>query len=161
MRSVPARRSAILKCGSQPSSTAEAEVVAFADGIGDGKVTYDPDVVISMSTGIRQEGLPIQQLFRYVLGVTIPIEMQVDNDQCLIAVEKGYSKRLRQLARTHRVSIGVLHEISKDKQLGVTCTYCPTSAQKADIYTKALPPATFAAARAAINDYFSLGGAAR
>jgi len=132
------------------SCTAEAEVVAYAAGLS-GDLAYDPDIVISMSTSVRQEALPIQLLFEVLLGRKLPLQVFADNTQCIAAVEKGYSKKLRHLARTHRVSIGVLHEILEDEEIAMTLDYCETAAMLADSFTKALPPASFMAAKTAMG----------
>ena len=104
-----------------------------------------------MSASIRQEALPIQLLFETLLGKQLPLQAFVDNTQCISAVEKGYSKKLRHLARTHRVSIGVLHELLEDEDTAMTLDYCETSHMLADSFTKALPPASFAAAKMAMG----------
>lgn len=132
------------------SCTAEAEIVAYAAGLS-ADLTYDPDIVISMSMSIRQEALPIQLLFETLLGKQLPLQAFVDNTQCITAVEKGYSKKLRHLARTRRVSIGVLHELLEDEDASLTLEYCETSQMLADSFTKALPPASFAAAKMAMG----------
>jgi hypothetical protein len=132
------------------SCTAEAEVVAFAAGLS-GDLVYDPDVVISMSTSVRQEALPIQLLFEVLLGRRLPLQVFVDNTQCISAVEKGYSKKRRHLARTHRVSIGVLHELLEDEDAAMSIAYCETAAMLADSFTKGLPPASFMVAKKAMG----------
>ena len=122
-------------------------MVAFAMGL-DSKLSYEPDVVISMSAGFRQEGLPIQTLLEQMLGVRLPLVAHVDNDQCIIAV-KGFSKKLRQLQRTHRVSLAVVHELVAEPTQNISVKYCPTAEQLGDAFTKALNPVQFIAARGA------------
>ena len=63
----------------------------------------------------------------------------------------GYSKKLKHLARTHRVSIGVLHELLEDPDAEMTVDYCETSSMLADSFTKALPPASYIAAKTAMG----------
>ena len=124
--------------------------MAYAAGLS-GDLAYDPDIVISMSTSVRQEALPVQLLFEALLGQRLPLQVFVDNTQCISAVEKGYSKKLKHLARTHRVSIGVLNELLEDPDLDMTLDYCETSVMLADSFTKALPPASYIAAKSAMG----------
>lgn len=134
------------------SSTAEAEVVAFAHGLDAGLAkAYEPETVISMSAGLRQEGIPIQSLMEALLGVRLPLKVHVDNDQCIAAVRKGFSKKLRQIARTHRISLDVCHDLVEDKELKIDVGYVPTKEQLADTFTKALIPLEFARARESIG----------
>ena len=80
------------------------------------------------------------------LGRRVQLNLEVDNTQAIAAIRKGYSKRLRHLARTHRVSIGVLNELACHPDMMVAVTHVTTDLQKADIMTKALTPAAFAKA---------------
>jgi hypothetical protein len=102
---------------------------------------------VSLSSGLRKDGLPVQLLLECFLGIRVPIRCLVDNDQAIAAVKRGYSKRLRHLARTQRVAIGVLHECTNDFSMCVSIEHCPSSLQKGDMFTKALHPAPFVAAR--------------
>ena len=62
------------------SSTAEAETVAH-------------------SAGLRRDALPVQLLLEELLGMVVPIQGLIDNDQAITAIRKGYSKKLRSLPR--------------------------------------------------------------
>jgi hypothetical protein len=106
---------------------------------------------VSLSTGLRQEALPIQELFQTLLGSKLWLMCKVDNTQALAAAKKGYSKRLRHLGRTQRVSLGFLNELIVDPDLRVRMDYASTLEQKADIFTKAMQPAAFIKARALIS----------
>ena len=79
------------------------------------------------------------------------MKVHVDNDQCIVAVRKGFSKKLRQLQRTHRVSLAVCHELVEDESMKIKVGYVPTKEQLADSFTKALIPAEFARARDAMG----------
>ena len=103
---------------------------------------------VSLSAGLRQEGLPIQELLEVLIGKRLRIKCRVDNTQAIAAAKKGYSKRLRHLSRTQRVSIGVLNDMVEDPDMCVDVDYVPTMEQKGDIFTKALLPAAFIRARA-------------
>ena len=92
---------------------------------------------------MRQEGLPIQILLEEMLGKRLTLRCLIDNTQAIQAMRNGYSKRLRHLQRTHRVSIGVMHDLITDPDMMVEVVHVPTTEQKADIFTKALTPAAF------------------
>ena len=100
---------------------------------------------VSASKGLRQEGLPVQILMEAMLGKRVPLKLRVGNTQVIAGVKKGYSKRLRHLQRTHRVPIGVMHDLTIDPQMLVEVEYVNTLLQKADIFTKALLPAALCA----------------
>ena len=70
---------------------------------------------------------------------------KVVNTQAITAVTKGCSKKLKFLERTHRCSIGSVHELIKSNQLVVE--YCPTLAHRGEGFTKCLTRAKFIAAR--------------
>ena len=50
------------------------------------------------------------------LGECLFTRNLVDNAQARAACDKGYSKRLRYLARTHRVALGVMHDLLHDPE---------------------------------------------
>jgi hypothetical protein len=106
---------------------------------------------ISLSSGLRSEGLPIQTLASEILGFLVEIHAKVDNTQAITAVGKGYSKKLKHLQRTHRCSIGVIHELINDKEAKVKVLYEPTATHKGDSFTKALNPMPFVSAVKAIG----------
>ena len=85
----------------------------------------------------------MQDLMEQFLGRRLKVVCQVDNDQAITAVRKGYSKKLRQLARTHRVSVGVIHECITDPRMLVDVVHCGTLDMKGDMFTKALLPAPY------------------
>ncbi len=102
---------------------------------------------VSASHGLRKEAIPVQILFEHLLGIRLPIICEIDNTQAIAAIRKGYSKKLRQLSRTQRCAIGVVHECVNDTDLKISVVHCPTDTQKADIFTKALVSAKFEVAR--------------
>ncbi|CAK0892990.1 unnamed protein product, partial [Prorocentrum cordatum] len=99
--------------------------------------------VVSLSHGVRHVAMPVQDLVQEMIGVRIPLICKVDSCQAIAAVEKGYSKRLRCLHRTHRIAIGFLHEIFADEEQKCSVEYTESSKQKGNVYTKALNPAQF------------------
>ena len=85
----------------------------------------------------------MQVLLEAVIGVRVPIRHQLDNSQAKLAIERGYSKRLRHLQRTQRVCIGLLHESLHDPELLMSLDHCGTDKMKADVFTKSMTPAKF------------------
>ena len=108
-----------MKETSTASATAEAETVAA-------------------SHALRREAIPLQILLEAMLGKRVKIVHRIDNMQALSAIEKGYSKKLRHLARTQRVCIWLLNECTHDEELLYSVEHCATDCMKADIFTKAM-----------------------
>lgn len=106
---------------------------------------------IGLSVALRTEALPIQQLVEDPLGHSVTVRLRVDNTQAIAAAKRWYSKKLRYRARTHRVSIGLLHECTEDPTMNILLEYLQSARQKEDIFTKALLPAPFAEARERIG----------
>ena len=120
---------AVRRQGSTSSSTAEAETVA-------------------LSYATKYEGIPTLILLDALLGgVRRPMELvaKVDNTQAISVVHKGYSKKLKFLERTHKCSIGAIHELIQSGQLVVD--YAPTLTHRGDGFTKCLLPSKFIEAR--------------
>ena len=117
--------------GSTASSTPEAET-------------------ISMATGLKNEGLPMQDLFSAALGRTVHLRCLEDNTTAITAARAGYSPALRHLPRTERISVGVLYEILVERG-DCTLQYQASAEHKGDMFTKRLDPATFEAAIARVN----------
>ena len=61
-----------------------------------------------------------------------------DNDAVLKILRNGYSARLRHMNRVHRINVASLCEILDEE--GVTAQYCHTLEQKANGFTKIIPP---------------------
>ena len=80
-------------------------------------------------------------------GVRRPMELvaKVDNTQAISVVHKGYSKKLKFLERTHKCSIGAIHELIQTGQLIVD--YAPMLTHRCDSFTKCLLPSNFSEAR--------------
>ena len=102
-----------------------------------GSATAETETV-SASHTLRREAIPIQILLEHFLGSRVPIVMLIDNTQCLSAIKKGYSKKLRHIGRTQRVCVGLLNELTVDKELKISAQHCPTDRHKGDMYTKCL-----------------------
>ena len=115
---------------STSSSTAEAESVAFC-------------------YAAKHEGIPTLILLDALLqNARRPIELigKVDTTQAITAVHNGYSKKLKYLQRTHKCSIGSIHELIESGQFCID--YAPTLTRREVGFTKCLnPPAKFFEAR--------------
>ena len=119
--------------GATAGSTAEAETVAVA-------------------TAVKHDGLPLASLLDLMLAGCrrpIGIEARIDNTQALAAVHRGYSKKLRYLDRTQKVSIGAIHELIESGT--ISAVYHETSTHRGDGFTKALVPAKFLISRSQMN----------
>ena len=55
------------------------------------------------------------------------LSCKVDNTQAITAVTNGYFQRLRHLARTQRMSIGIITEMIEDADKKVAVTLVPHS----------------------------------
>ena len=86
-----------------------------------------------------------------VLRKRLLIRCQVDNTQAIAAVSKGYTKKLRCLSRTQRVSIGVIHEMISDPEMQIVVEHCATAIMKGDMFTKALAAPAYIYQREAIG----------
>ena len=102
---------------------------------------------VSASVAIRGVALPVQMLLKDMLGTVVPILCKIDNTQAIQAIKNGYSKKLRYLPRTQRVSIGALHEIWRDPAIALEVEYVQSAVHKGDFFTKELGAAMFKEAR--------------
>jgi hypothetical protein len=59
-----------------------------------------------------------------------------DNESTISVVTSGYSAQLRHLAKHHRISLGIVHEMCE--QPDINMKHCPTDKQKGDLMTKGL-----------------------
>ena len=86
-------------------------------------------------------------LLKDMLGIVVPIFCKIDNTQAILAIKNGYSKKLRYLPRTQRVSIGALNEIWRDPAVALEVEYVQSAEHKGDFFTKELGAAMFKEAR--------------
>ena len=94
--------------------------------------------LVSLSLSLFDEALPMLNLWQTVAGEKMHLVIEEDNEATIKIVLKGFSPKLRSLARTHRVSIGAIHDILQ--QDDVSIEHVATEDQAADIFTKALEP---------------------
>ena len=91
--------------------------------------------LVAMCLALRGTGLPGLMLWHTLLRHTPKIVLHEDNQPMIRVLETGKNPTMRHLMRTHRVSVGWLHEsyLRNDFKL----VYEETTSQCADIYTKA------------------------
>ena len=77
---------------------------------------------MSMVTGLKSEGLPMQDFFSAALNRTVHLRGKEDNTIAISAARAGYSPALRHLPRTERISVGVLYEFFVERD---DCTAVP------------------------------------
>ena len=96
------------------------------------------------------EVIPMMELLEHALGRPSRLRCLEGNTQCLQAAGTGYSAALRHLPRTERISVGVFHETSFEKDRH-ELVYQETSSHKGDMFTKRLDPNAFECALTLIN----------
>ena len=96
---------------------------------------------VSAAVGLRNTVIPMQILLQTFLFRPVDIHIHEDNAASIAAVKRGYSPSLRHLLRTHRTSLGFLHDIChKIKALegegSITMQKEESEKQKGDFFTK-------------------------
>ena len=80
----------------------------------------------------------MMDLFDILLGRPVTLRIKEDNQATIKILKKGYSPKLRHVLRHHKVNLGSVKEVLD--QGNVELEYIPSEEQRADIFTKALPP---------------------
>ena len=101
--------------------------------------------IMSLSSGVFGEALPAQEFLETLTGKEAKLVCHQDNSAVIQIVHAGYSPKLRHVSKTHRVNLSSLYEVFESDPL-IRLQYINTELQKADVFTKALPPAKFPAA---------------
>ena len=94
--------------------------------------------IVSLAHSLFQEALPALQLWQKILDYPIRLVIHDDNQATILVAKKGYSPKLRHIARTHKVNLGSIAEVLEEDDVEIE--YVDTNLQAADIFTKALPP---------------------
>ena len=68
---------------------------------------------------------------------TAPAPTDEDNTATITVVNAGYSPQLRYMAKHHRISLGLVHEMCQHDDIDLQ--HIETAKQKGDILTKGLP----------------------
>lgn len=85
-----------------------------------------------------KELLYLKSLFEELLGITILIELNIDNQSAIALIKNGVmNKRSKHID----VKFRFLHELARDGIVKIK--YCPTNDQLADILTKPLNATKF------------------
>ena len=74
-----------------------------------------------------------------------------DNASTIMVISNGYSPQLRHLAKHHRISLSVVHELCQQPDIKVI--HCPTAEQKGDLLTKGLDKGKHEAAMRMVGLY--------
>ena len=101
--------------------------------------------MISLSTGLFGDALPTQEFLEILTGKETKLICHQDNSAVIAIVHAGYSPKLRHVSKTHRVNLASLYEVFEVDPYS-RLQYINTDLQKADVFTKALPPAKFPSA---------------
>ena len=94
----------------------------------------------SLAEGLQEELLPIHKLVVYLLGDKAPKPVVREDNSAVVQSMKGYSVKLRHLARTPKLSLASLNEAFSS---WCKLIQTPTAEQLGDYFTKALPPGKF------------------
>ncbi len=97
--------------------------------------TTDAELV-SLSKMLRESLVPIQSLWSTLLQRPVKAVLHEDNTATITVVNAGYSPQLRYMAKHHRTSLGLVHELCQ--QDDVDLVHIETIKQKGDLLTKGL-----------------------
>ena len=91
---------------------------------------------VALNFVLFEEGLPLLELFKVLFGPTSKLKVREDNEATAKVVASGYSKKLRYLKRTQKMSLSSLAEgLNKE---AVSLSLVRSLDQKADVFTKAV-----------------------
>ena len=94
--------------------------------------------LVSLAHSLFGEAVPMLSLWERLLKRPVTLRIFEDNEATIKVIKKGYSSKLRHLARTQRVNIASVHDAILDPQL--ILEYIETTKQAADVFTKSLDP---------------------
>ena len=92
---------------------------------------------VSLSGALFGDAAPLLGVWECLLP-GIHLQVYGDNQACIAIVKKGYSSKLRHLAKTHRVNVASTCEIVNLHD-NIHLQYCKTDEQRGDPLAKALP----------------------
>jgi hypothetical protein len=92
--------------------------------------------LVSASKMLRESLVPQMELWSIFLQRNINAVIHEDNESTITVVKNGYSPQLRHLAKHHRISLGIVHEMCEHPDINMK--HCPTTEQKGDLLTKGL-----------------------
>ena len=94
---------------------------------------------MSLSRSLFAEGLPILELWQTIRPTIHPSILRIlEDDKAVISIiAKGFSQKLRHLAKTHRANVASTCEAVNQND-DVQITHLGTDDQRSDIMTKGL-----------------------
>ena len=93
--------------------------------------------LVSASKMMREHALPQQILWETMLQRQVAVSVREDNESTIAVIESGFSPQLRHIAKTHRISLSVVHEACQPGNL-VNVEHIASALQKGDMLTKGL-----------------------
>ena len=94
--------------------------------------------LIAMANGLFGEVYNLQSFLQQLIGKELEVKFFQDNNAVLQVLEAGYSAKLRHCGRVHKVNVASISEALEDESL--TAEHCTTREQKANGFTKIVPP---------------------
>eukprot|EP00435_Cladocopium_sp_Y103_P034912 s909_g9.t1 len=91
---------------------------------------------VSLSVALFAEGLPLLEIWQ-VIHPPMIIRILEDISAVIAIIAKGFSQKLRHLAKTHRVNVASTCEVVNDSD-DVQVQHVPSEDQRSDVMTKAL-----------------------
>jgi len=92
--------------------------------------------LISASKMLRESLVPLMSLWSLMLDRRMRGVIHEDNMSTITVIESGYSPQMRHVAKRHRISLGLVHEMVQDPDIELKHTSSET--QKGDILTTGL-----------------------
>ena len=94
--------------------------------------------MVSLACSLFGEAIAAWDMWCLLLGRTVELEIQEDNQATMKVATSGFSAKLRHVQHVHGVNLQSIKEVLDMD--GCSIVYCHTDEQAADIFTKALAP---------------------
>ena len=111
--------------------------------------------MVSMSKLLRESMVPQMGLWANLLKRDIKGKVFEDNMSTIVIAKAGYSQQLRHIAKHHRISLGLVHELISHPDLELL--HVETNKQKGDLFTKGLDKGKHEEAMRMINMFIAMG----
>ena len=92
---------------------------------------------MALSTSLFGEAISLLAVCQSVIDANFVLKCFEDNQAVLAIIAKGYSPKLKHLAKFHRINVASTCEAFSAEDILIQ--YIQTSHQKADVMNKALP----------------------
>ena len=93
--------------------------------------------LVSASKMLREHAIPQQILWKTMLQRSVAVRVCEDNESTIAVIASGFSPQLRHIAKTHRISLSVVHEACQPENL-ISVEHIGSGLQKGDLLTKGL-----------------------